>query len=487
MANGEETSDSGTASGTQLPPEIDPLKTSEDKKAEAVLKSEDRETASSIFEKYAYGDLNPWVRAETGEFIDKNHSNFLGSLSTSVLDSVEQDVFGNQYVFKAEVLYAWKEPGPSPHGFLALFPEITNAVHVKARIPELHKLPLPTNLPIENNPTDVKADWSAINQYPIYVAKDTLVSEYGLPQPGQIIYVGYECINPFRGGLYLGPVNKTQVFIPNPNAPTATPIPGANVGTVGGTPVSAKPLGPDELPESLQQGRYIIFGDSQARGQLGKAVEARLREYGIAPPSGYVRKNTSRVGAQIREFAPMGSKRLRKKGKLRTTGVYNGGPDNGISGPNTIQKFLDDKVENVIWIGGGNSAGNDKSTYTGAMKEIIENIKKTAGPNTKITLIGPPRHFRKDAAGNQRRANVAAVFDSFAAADPQVTSYNPFTLWSDQTRASTGDGVHLNRQGALTLVNRIMPERKEQQAPAGTGTTDLPPELLEGTSDSAAQ
>ena len=121
------------------------------------------------------------------------------------------------------------------------------------------------------------------------------------------------------------------------------------------------------------------------------------------------------------------------------------------------------------------------------MREIIENIKKTAGPNTKIVLIGPPRHFRKDAAGNQKRANVAAVFDSFAAADPQITSYNSFTLWSDQTRESTGDGVHLNRQGALTLVNRIMPERKEQQAPAGTGTTDLPPELLEGTSDSATQ
>lgn len=412
--------------------------------------------------KYGFGDLNPWAIATTSEDIDRNYSSFMGALGSSIGTFFEEGVFDQQHLFKAEVLFAWVQPGLTTIGESPNGPQIENAVLIKARIPELHTFPVPMKLPPANDPNAL-ADWDLINQYPTYVAKDTYVNQFGVPQPGQIILVGYECKNPYRGPLYCGPVDRAQVFIPNP-----TPLPSATfrntgfgqMGTVNLAPVNPKPLAPNELPENFNPGTYILFGDSQCRGALGKTVESRMREYGISPVTGFDRLNTSRDGAQIREWA-WHLKIRRNLKTLHTKGFYNGGPNNGISGPATIEPLLKKIPNNIVWIGGGNSAGLNSPDK--AMEDIIANIKRLAGPSIKITLIGPPYHFKKDTAGNSKRKKVADILNSKAENDEQVFSFSPFDSWKDQKSESTSDGVHLTAAGAKLYTDRLFPPREEPE------------------------
>ena len=490
MANGDENpkqSESGTSGGTQLPPEINPLRQSEDVDLKEALEAED--TAQDVFSRFPYGTLNPWALAENRKAIDRNFSgDFISLLRGSTVGGLDHDIFADQYIFKAEVLYAWQQ-GPSKVGSSASALGLENLVHVKARIPELHNLPLPTALPAGGDPNDEAADWIRINAYPTFVSMDTLVSQFGIPQPGQIVYVGFECKNPFRGPLYLGPINKDNVFLPNPNI-----IPGAGTafstagmyGSVSLPPVNPKPLAPGELPDNFLQGTYILFGDSQCRGALGRMVEIRMREYGLSPVPGYVRENSSRVGAQVGEFA-FDVKLRRDLKNLRTTGIYDGGSTNGRSGPGVIEPFLKKGVKNVVFIGGGNdgSAGRSSSETTNAMKDIISNIKRIAGSHVKITLIGPPNHLKQNAETNKRRKRVADIWDEQASSDSQVYSFSPWRLWPDQSKNDVApDGVHVNRPGAKRFIDRIFPPRRKDEPSATTGQTDLPPDLIDQTSES---
>ena len=240
-------------------------------------------------------------------------------------------------------------------------------------------------------------------------------------------------------------------------------------------PVNPKPLEPGELPENIKPGTYMLFGDSQCRGELGKAVERRLREYGIAPATGadgekYIRENTSRVGAQIREFA-FDKEIRRKKGKLHAPeAIFDSGA--GISGPGTIEPFLKKGVDNVIWIGGGNSAG--LNTPEEAIKDVVKNILRLS-PRANVTLIGPPHHFKKhmpDTAKNQayntKRKTVADLLDSvhLSIAGGSIWSFNPYTMWRDQKlKDADPDGVHLNASGAKILTDRVLPPRKQEADP----------------------
>ena len=429
---------------------------------------EETEDAESLSREWLYGELNPWALESAAPTLDPGGSKFMQILNNTVVDSYNTDCLSGQVVFKAEVLYAWQEPGPSKVGYLAMFPELINMVHIKARIPELDSFPIPKALPLANDPADQNADWAAINRYRTYPASDTLVSAYGLPQPGQIIHVGFETINPYHGPLYLGPIDKDYIYVGVPVDATS-PF-GSSLYTLGRLPPpNPKPVKPGEFPESLQQGTYMIFGDSQARGSLGKTVELRLREYGLTPAQGFDRGLTTRVGAQIREFVPMGSDQLRNLTNLTTTGIHEGGPTNGRSGPKTIEPFLLQSPKNVIWVGGGNSAPRKKDLYKKAMKEIIDNITKIAGTGTKISLIGPPTHFTKyeDLAKNQeynnKRLQVNVAFEELAAEYDNVYAFNGYKYFSDQKQSDTGDGVHLNISGAKKMVNRIFPPRSEEE------------------------
>ena len=320
-------------------------------------------------------------------------------------------------------------------------------VTIIARIPEIHHYDLPSKLPLNPDNPNYRKDVKIVDMYPRFVAQKA-----GLPMPkvGQVVWVDFEDKVSYSGGIYLGTLDSTEVVS---NAISE------------GTTMDAWKKGSTALPtavlDSLQLGTYMIFGDSQARGHLGKAVERKLKEYGLTPVAGFNRKLTTRSGAQIREFVPIDSNLLRKGlGNLKTTGIYS---KNGQSGPKTIEPFLLKSTKNVIWIGGGNSAGNSKTVYKPAMKEIIDNIIKSSGTDTKITLIGPPAHFTKykDQAKNkkynEKRLQVNIAFEELASEYSNVVAFNGYRYFPDQEKTDTTDGVHLNASGANKLINRIFP------------------------------
>jgi len=164
-------------------------------------------------DKYKFGGLNPGMKSPVSDIIDPSTSTFAGRLKRVVTNASRSNIFAGQNVFKAYALYAWQPEGPSTEGFLELFPGMTNAVHVKARIPELHTWPAPQSLPIANDPNDDLADWATINLYPTFVAMDTSVSQYGLPQPGETIWVRFESADPYAGPVYMGKVFKQTMDI----------------------------------------------------------------------------------------------------------------------------------------------------------------------------------------------------------------------------------------------------------------------------------
>ena len=173
---------------------------------------------AGVVESYTYGDLNPIMRTSIeNRQIDSRHTKYFDIAKDFALDSFSGDAIEHAGVIKGYVLYAWKEtaetvwrPGVTSSGYTIEKEQL----FVKARIPELHALPVPVALPLANNPADQSADWRAINLYPTFVAKDTSVGKLtlDLPQPGQVVYLDFEHRETQQGPLYLGPINVNLPF-----------------------------------------------------------------------------------------------------------------------------------------------------------------------------------------------------------------------------------------------------------------------------------
>ena len=169
---------------------------------------------------YAYGDLNPIMRTSIeNRRIDQSHTKYFDIAKDFVVESFSGDAIEHAGVIKGYVLYAWKEsagtvwrPGVTGTGYTVE----KQQVFVKARIPELHAIPVPAALPLANDPSDQAADWRTINLYPTFVAKDTSVGKLtlDLPQPGQVVYLDFEHRETQQGPLYLGPLNVNVPFPP---------------------------------------------------------------------------------------------------------------------------------------------------------------------------------------------------------------------------------------------------------------------------------
>ena len=113
---------------------------------------------------YGNNDLNPYERSLiTRELTSDTTYDTL--VRDAAQKSVKEDVFANAGPFKAEVLRAWKEDAKKQNAgsFWNLFSDGFDGeiVCVKARIPELHHYPYPTNA----------NDHKTIEMYPTFIAK----------------------------------------------------------------------------------------------------------------------------------------------------------------------------------------------------------------------------------------------------------------------------------------------------------------------------
>ena len=436
---------------------------------------------------YDYGDLNPWAKPRIRRQFDQNNTKYFRLAQDSALKNIQANVFAEQENFKAIVLYSWAATNTNS-GPWTLVPagSAKQVVHVKARIPELHALPVPRALPTANNPADEDADWEAINLYPTYVAKDDLVNAYGNPQPGQIIRVTYENLILQEGPIFLGPVEGGfKTVITNTGQP-----PGGGRGGVQPIPV-ADPLPPGQLPNTLIQGPFMIIGDSQAEGSFGNAIQKRLREYGLPPVAGWTKQQTTRSGAKIEHHLPKNSFTGHSSAYHLDTKF--------MKGKDPI-KFYKLKPKNVIVILGANSVSYEHGNNTPSQKNIlgatalVNLIKRHAGPGVNIVWLTPSKDWRcssepntaklslscgsanckKRVTANQLKklGGTAGCVDFTSlnkarrmvgtavqqAATGQVKAIvHAQDVFPQQTNAHTSDGVHMNAAGALALTNLIFP------------------------------
>jgi len=435
-----------------------------------------------VADDFLYGDLNSWTKPTILNNVDPSLSFYNIRAATSAIEGKDPDV--TTKVQEAIVLYAWYE---EPHGFWKHYEDPPKIVHVKARVittkdaPQTQQInpalpadwsdaPFSWPLPVGNNPEDEKAGWSVIRSHPTYVESSTTSDKSShkairlpLPQPRDIISVTFESLRPPEGLIYLGIVGtKDSTLVAGKASPAAHHEPGkVSPDTVASPPVSnPRPLEPNELPEFLRPGTYMIFGDSQARGGFGRGVEARLKSYGLSPVAGWNRSDTSRVGSPLQEWVPMGSKWLRRKGALRETGVY---VNQGRSGPNVLQPFLDKKPDNVVIILGANSSGYPKRSNKESAKQIVDNIYKIVGSQAKIVWSTPSTSWQLRGKTfeevNESRSAVALAITQ--AVDERVHILNLMKAWKDQTKSTTRDGVHLNKRGAEIAIDRTFPPRKK--------------------------
>lgn len=94
--------------------------------------------------------------------------------------------------------------------------EAPRLLQIRVRIPEIHSaLPIPQTLPAI---TEASTDHSVINLYPVFIAKDLMISS-DTPQPGEMVWVDFQNTNTQEGPIYLGRVSNDTVV--NGNSSTS--------------------------------------------------------------------------------------------------------------------------------------------------------------------------------------------------------------------------------------------------------------------------
>ena len=193
-----------------------------------------------------HGDLNPRT-------IDERHRKF--SNETAGLASVRDGAIKSNSTIKDSL----KSKGPYIAEVLKVFTsaadqKATNAAHggnmwgsmeskpddivtIVARIPELHHLCVPDNLPLESASDTYKRDAKIVDMYPRFVADRPGLS---VPKVGQKVWVDFEDEVNYHGGLYLGVVDPNEVVVPTFTASRADKAAAKKAHETAATPKAKK-------------------------------------------------------------------------------------------------------------------------------------------------------------------------------------------------------------------------------------------------------
>jgi len=214
-----------------------------------------------------YGERNPIKKKRVGEALHGSTISASRILQDMMLDKTNEYALEGQRYYKGEVLYAYTDA--------------QGAVHVKARIPEINILPLPTSLP-EANDSKADADWATISLYPTFVAFNAQVSQMGLPSPGEIVYLDYEHVLTFDGPLYMGPVNIGAMPVPEAAHPDINNLDWSSATPFDWTTFSTAPwaAGPGVTPEKKYS--LCVWWDGGINSIMRSDIQAKLKAAGIA-------------------------------------------------------------------------------------------------------------------------------------------------------------------------------------------------------------
>jgi len=252
--------------------------------------------------KRPYGEAAPVYKESIERKFDPSSATAMGMTKAMLRDSFTPDMTKGQNGWLAEVCYAWEEETEAGSSYKpsllswALGEESTEQIKelfVVAYIQELGDI-RPTAYPINNDPNDSEADWNAINSLiakrPPFTAKDPeLLKNFGIPSPGERVYVDFEHRDLLRGPIYLGPVNAERV------APTAA-------NTAPGT-ASARSLhdpqknpNPSSAPVDFGLGPPVSLPPNPLGGPLpSQIVDKRAEVWPLKPRKGNKAPSRNRV------------------------------------------------------------------------------------------------------------------------------------------------------------------------------------------------
>ena len=162
------------------------------------------------------GRLNPTANDDTKYYVRSSNTSGFGTLSKIINERFERRTLHNISQFKAIVYKVVARGGADPartpqRSSNANQQDITgqdtrNSVVIRACIPEVHgHLPVPSRLPEKNGDIDT-ANADIIDMYPEFTSRNT--DTVKPPVPGEIVWVTFENLETFTGGVYIGKINN---------------------------------------------------------------------------------------------------------------------------------------------------------------------------------------------------------------------------------------------------------------------------------------
>jgi len=171
---------------------------------------------ATIEELMVIGRLNRTANDDTRYNVRSSTTSGFGTLGKIINERFERRILAGISQFKAIVYkvvsHGAQDPARTPQRSPnANQQNITgqdtpNSVIIRACIPEVHgHLPIPSRLPKKNGDID-RANADIIDMYPEFTSRASDTTKP--PVPGEIVWVTFENLETFTGGIYIGKINN---------------------------------------------------------------------------------------------------------------------------------------------------------------------------------------------------------------------------------------------------------------------------------------